>query len=612
MRLRREALVLPLAVGLLFVLLAGLAFLQYRWVGQIAEADRERLRSSARVRAEQVARDFDRELTRAFFWLQVSRDNDQETDWRSYEERRGQWARLTPYPELVEATLLVERGADSTWRLARWDGDQERFVSEGWSASLSSLKERLEGLETDAPSAPGRPGPPGFGDLVLEHPLALLCPAPRIHRFPDAGRRIWSVTALTVLVLDLEAIRERILPQIVARHFYGSEGLGFNVTVVSQRTASDVIYTSQPGRTSGGAGDAAVGMFNLRFEDARDLGMMPAPPEPPGDEPRRGPHHELRRAPFTRRFLFGRALPPEAGQWRVVASYKAGSVDQVVAAARRRNLAASFGVLLLLAASAGLIVSSAQRARRLAEKQIDFVAGVSHELRTPVAVICAAGENLADGVIADGERVKRYGVVVRDEGRRLAAMVERVLEFAGSEPRRRKYRFESLVPAELIHEAVSAHRRPLDEGGFDVQVAVPADLPSLRGDRGALRRVLENLIENAIKYSGEGRLLAIAAQPSALGERPAVAISVRDEGIGIPKRELSSIFQPFHRGREAVARQIHGTGLGLSLVRRIVESHEGRITAENAPSRGSIFTVTLPVEVQAETEQRLEASQDQT
>jgi signal transduction histidine kinase len=604
---RREAVVLPLAVGLLLALLAGLAFLQYRWVGQIGEADRARLRSTARMRAEQLARDFDRELTRAFFWLQVSRDDDADTDGSAYAERHAQWARIAPHPDLVSAVLLVERGEDEEWRLSRWVPAQQRFASEPWSEELAPLRERLALLAAEGPEGPPRPGPPGFGDLLLDRPLALLCPVPRIHRHTE-GRRLWSIAALTVLVLDRRVIGERILPELVARHFEGADALGFDVAVVRQQPPRETIYSSNPARALDETGDAIVGLFSLRFEDVREAGMMPRMPEPPadGDNGRR----DLRRFPFARRMAFGRSQPAEVGQWRLIASYKAGSVDQVVAAAHRRNLATSFGVLLLLAASAGLIVASAQRARRLAERQIDFVAGVSHELRTPVAVICAAGENLADGVIADAERVRRYGGVVRDEGRRLAAMVERVLEFAGSEPRRRKYRFESLALAGLVQEALAAHKRPLQQGGFEVQVTVPPDLPTIRGDRGALRRVLENLIENAIKYSGEGRLIAVSARKAERGDRPAVAISIRDEGIGIPKRELASIFQPFHRGREAVARQIHGTGLGLSLVRRIVESHGGQIDAMNAPGRGSIFTVTLPVEVERRQEAQEETAGD--
>ena len=121
----------------------------------------------------------------------------------------------------------------------------------------------------------------------------------------------------------------------------------------------------------------------------------------------------------------------EQGAWEVRARHRSGSLETIVARSRRRNLAISLGVLGLLAASLVLALAAAQRQQRLARQQMEFVAAVSHELRTPLAVICSAGENLADGVIADSVQVKRYGALIQTEGRRLGDMVERVMEFAG-------------------------------------------------------------------------------------------------------------------------------------------------------------------------------------
>src|SRR5204862_2060548 len=121
----------------------------------------------------------------------------------------------------------------------------------------------------------------------------------------------------------------------------------------------------------------------------------------------------------------------DQGAWIVRARHREGSLDSIVARSRRRNLAISLGVLGLLGASFLLIIASAQRQQRLARQQMEFVAAVSHELRTPLAVIRSAGENLADGVVADSAQMKRYGALVETEGRRLTAMVDRIMEFAG-------------------------------------------------------------------------------------------------------------------------------------------------------------------------------------
>jgi signal transduction histidine kinase len=116
--------------------------------------------------------------------------------------------------------------------------------------------------------------------------------------------------------------------------------------------------------------------------------------------------------------------------WILAVKHRLGSLEEAVDSQRRRNLAISFGILILLAGSMAMIMVSTQRAQRLAKLQMDFVAGVSHELRTPLAVIVSAGDNLAEGVVGDAEQVKQYGALVRDEGRRLAAMVEQTLSFA--------------------------------------------------------------------------------------------------------------------------------------------------------------------------------------
>ena len=125
------------------------------------------------------------------------------------------------------------------------------------------------------------------------------------------------------------------------------------------------------------------------------------------------------------------AIDSAAGRWQLRLSHRAGSVDAAVGRARNRNLLVSSTVLLLLAVSFGLMVVATRRAQRLAAQQVEFVAGVTHELRTPLAVIRSAGENLADGVVESPEDVRQYGALITGEGRKLGAMVERVMDYAG-------------------------------------------------------------------------------------------------------------------------------------------------------------------------------------
>jgi signal transduction histidine kinase len=251
-------------------------------------------------------------------------------------------------------------------------------------------------------------------------------------------------------------------------------------------------------------------------------------------------------------------------------------------------------MLALLAASAVLVVVSAQRARRLADRQIEFVAGVSHELRTPIAVICSAGENLADGVVADAERVRQYGRVVRDEGRRLAEMVEQVLDFAGTYSGRRRWRLEEVSVAELLAECAESATPALREASLVIESRVDPGLPRVRADRAALARAVQNLLQNAICHGGEGGWIGLRARLSRERGRTEVKITVEDHGPGVPATEVGHLFEPFFRGALALARQVRGSGLGLSLVKRIVEAHGGTVGVETEAGRGSAFTIALP------------------
>jgi signal transduction histidine kinase len=281
----------------------------------------------------------------------------------------------------------------------------------------------------------------------------------------------------------------------------------------------------------------------------------------------------------------------EAGAWQVVLTHRLGSVDAAVTQARQRNLAVSLGILFILAVSVGIILVSAQRERRLARQQMEFVSAVSHELRTPLAVICSAGENLADGVVSDADQTRRYGTLVRNEGRRLADMVEQVLDFAGMQSGQRKYKLEPVDVSDVIDDALSTFEMQLRDSDIVVEKRVAIELPQVLADRPALVRGIQNLIGNALKYGQAGNWLSVRSEAG--GEH--VKIIVEDRGAGISPFDLPHIFEPFYRGRSVVDAQIKGSGLGLSLVKQIVEAHNGTITVESASGRGTTFTIILPV-----------------
>jgi signal transduction histidine kinase len=278
-----------------------------------------------------------------------------------------------------------------------------------------------------------------------------------------------------------------------------------------------------------------------------------------------------------------------------VAKHREGSLAKAVAATRRRNLLFSFGSLLLLAVSTAFIIASARRAQSLARLQIDFVAGISHELRTPLAVICSAGDNLADGVVAEASHsARKYGELIRNEGRKLTGMIEQILQYAGGQKGRRRYTLRPEHLNDIADAALNQLQPAIAESGFSIDKNFAPGLPRIHVDATALSQAIQNLIQNALKYSGQSRWLAIHTLKVPGKHSADVLLTVEDKGMGIASADLPHIFEPFYRGSWAVAAQIHGTGLGLYMVREALISMGGNISVKSSPGKGSVFTITLP------------------
>jgi signal transduction histidine kinase len=209
---------------------------------------------------------------------------------------------------------------------------------------------------------------------------------------------------------------------------------------------------------------------------------------------------------------------------------------------------------------------------------------------TPLAALRSAGQNLADGVVTEPEQVALYGSLVDREGRRLGDMVAQVLELAGMWSGQRSLLRRPVEVGLLIDAALGDLQSELDAHGFEVDVEGDADVPPILGDEGALRRALDNLVANAIKYAGQGAWVGITSRVVARD----VEIAVADHGAGISASDLPHIFEPFRRGGEMAASAIPGSGLGLSLVKSIVEDHGGRVAVETS-AQGTTFRLRLPM-----------------
>jgi signal transduction histidine kinase len=287
--------------------------------------------------------------------------------------------------------------------------------------------------------------------------------------------------------------------------------------------------------------------------------------------------------------------PPEPGRWILAVDHPSGSLEAAVSAARRKNLGISLAILVLLVLAVVSLLISTQRAQRLARQQMAFVAGVSHELKTPLTAMRSAGQNLADGIVDTPEKVRKYGALVEREGRRLTEMVGRVLTLAGIQSGSQTLQMQPVSVSALVEGALSDSRWVLEEKKVQFETRLDDALPEVRGDATALRQALTNLVDNALKYGGGAKWIGLDARVATTSSGNEVVLAVSDRGIGIRRSDLSRLFEPFFRSADPLAAGTSGSGLGLAVVRGIVEAHGGRVTAESVPGKGSTFAIHLPV-----------------
>jgi len=555
-----------LILAVLTLLVGVLGSLQYRWTREIGRAAAERRQAELQRAARRFASALERELGRAAiaFFADLGPPP---ADRRAFLIERLELFQERENAGLVSGLLLATRLDRGRVTLEETRRGDEAFHEIAWPDELRVIGERL--ADPAGAAGPGFPIRPG---AVVEKPLGLVLPlfGASDGRGSGAGRLRLSVDGLVVVRLDETYLRDRLLPRLAEVHL-GPAGTRPFVVAILRRADRTVFYASEPDALGG---DKRSGDVELAIPGrGRGPGPMPDAGPPEADSPEAGP-------------------PQPERPWLLVARHRGGSFEAAVASVQRRNLATGFGVLALLGVTALLLVASAQRAQRLARQQMEFVTGVTHELNTPLAAIRSAGQNLAAGIVTDPAQVRRYGDLIEKEGGRLTGLVAQVLDFAGIESGGRAYAREPLSLTTLVDDVLRDHRLVLEQSGIALEREIATDLPELRGDAAALRRVIANLLTNAAKFAAAGRWVGVRA--SARPDGRGVVLRVEDRGPGIPREERERVFEPFYRGPVACRNDAPGSGLGLSLVRHVVRAHGGSVRVEACEGGGAALVVELP------------------
>jgi len=228
----------------------------------------------------------------------------------------------------------------------------------------------------------------------------------------------------------------------------------------------------------------------------------------------------------------------------------------------------------------------------LAKMKSDFVSAISHEFKSPLTSIRQLAEMLQTGRIPSEERRQQYYDVLLEQSERLSLLTDNILNFAKMEEGIKEFKFEKVNINALLEDIVSTIQDRVRHEGYVIQTKFEKSLPSIMGDSAAITQAIANLIDNAIKFSGESRKIIV----SSFTDDKYLVVAVQDFGLGIRKEEIDKVFERFYRGGDELTRIVKGSGLGLTLVKQIVEVHHGTVHVESELGRGSTFSISLPLQ----------------
>lgn len=270
---------------------------------------------------------------------------------------------------------------------------------------------------------------------------------------------------------------------------------------------------------------------------------------------------------------------------------KGASLQQVIRERTVTNMALLLAVDVILILAVVLVYRNIKKEVQLAQNKSDFVSNVSHEIRTPLALISMFAETLEMGRVNSEEKKKDYYTIIHKEAHRLSGIVNKILNFSQAEVNKKTYHLVKLHPDTEVRDILNTYDFHLVNKGFTYSFTGSPDL-YVKADREAFVEVVINLIDNAIKYSQDRKHILVTCRR----EGSAGIVTVEDSGVGISPADQKHIFDKFYRVSSGNLANTRGTGLGLSLVKQLMEAQGGTVSVASEPGKGSTFTLSFPLD----------------
>lgn len=267
------------------------------------------------------------------------------------------------------------------------------------------------------------------------------------------------------------------------------------------------------------------------------------------------------------------------------------SIDALMQERSNANLMMIGAVTVVLVLGFVMVFRNIRAEMNLAQTKSDFVSNVSHEIRTPLSLISMFAETLLMDRVQTESRKREYYEIIVKETSRLTNIVNKILNFSQIEANKKTYHLEKASLNEVVNEVLHTYSFHLENKGFAYHLQLADQLPDIRADKESVMEAIINLLDNAIKYSPDVKDITL----STATDGKWVVVAVSDKGVGIEEKKIRQIFDKFYRVTQGDIYNTQGAGLGLSIVKHIMEAHGGQITVESKPGKGSTFKLMFPI-----------------